>query len=276
MRSRSSTTRPLVESVVPQLRERACQSLSKSHVAALLGLRALESLEQIAQHGQGKGWAARSVRPEVAAMHGLLGAVPSDPLVILDVGANVGNWTEVALDAFPAARIYAFEPSASIHATLSERFANERRVSVQPFALGARDGDAVLYAPAPDTRIGSLTRREIPGMSFSIEEPISIRTLDGWAGSAGVDAIDAIKLDVEGHELDVLNSGPEILERVRVVQFEFGGCNIDTRTYFRDFWSLFSERGFRLHRLGPRGLSELTRYREHDEVFRTTNWFASR
>lgn len=209
-------------------------------------------------------------------MRQLLGTSATEPLVILDVGANVGDWAQAALLTFPRARVYSFEPSAYIRKSLSERFANESRVSVEPFALGERDGEAVLYAPAPGTKIGSLTRRQLPRKSFSFEETISLRTLDSWAGSSGIENVDAIKLDVEGHELDVLRSGPNVLAKVRAVQFEFGGCNVDTRTFFRDFWNFFAERGFRLYRLAPRGLQELERYSEHLEVFRMTNLFASR
>jgi hypothetical protein len=59
-----------------------------------------------------------------------------------------------------------------------------------------------------------------------------------------------------------------------VVQFEFGGCNIDTRTYFKDFWSFFSERGFELHRVSPFGAVKIVGYREADECFTTTNYIA--
>ena len=53
------------------------------------------------------------------------------------------------------------------------------------------------------------------------------------ASRAGLNP-DLIKIDVEGHELDVLDSGRETVSRVWVVQFEFGGYNIDTRTCFHD------------------------------------------
>ena len=46
--------------------------------------------------------------------------------------------------------------------------------------------------------------------------------------------IDLLKLDVEGHELYLL-SAKKFISKISVIQFEFGGCNIDTRTYFRDF-----------------------------------------
>ncbi|WP_445778772.1 hypothetical protein [Shewanella sp.] len=44
-----------------------------------------------------------------------------------------------------------------------------------------------------------------------------------------------IKIDIEGHELSVLKVFGAAIEATKVIQFEFGDCNIDTRTYFQDF-----------------------------------------
>ena len=57
-------------------------------------------------------------------------------------------------------------------------------------------------------------------------------------------------------------------------QFEFGGTNIDTRTYFRDFWYFFKECGFILYRITPLGAELIRTYRESDEYFMTTNFIA--
>ena len=50
-----------------------------------------------------------------------------------------------------------------------------------------------------------------------------------------------MKIDVEGHELDVLKGFGELIKKVRLIQFEFGGTNIDSKTYLRDFWEFFFE-----------------------------------
>lgn len=64
-------------------------------------------------------------------------------------------------------------------------------------------------------------------------------------------------------------------KRIRAVQFEFGGTNIDTRTFFKDFFSLFTELGYAIHIIRPGGrLYRLARYREFYEQFRTTNYIA--
>ena len=104
-------------------------------------------------------------------------------------------------------------------------------------------------------------------------EEVTVISLDDWGRDAGFQP-DLLKRDIEGHELDALRGGMEMLANTIVVQFEFGGCNIDTRMYFQDFYYLFKEQDFRLFRLGPRGLRPLAEYRESDETFLTSNFFA--
>ena len=62
-----------------------------------------------------------------------------------------------------------------------------------------------------------------------------------------------------------------------MVTFEFGGCNIDTRTYFQDFWYFFREHGMhRVYRITPTGLLvPILGYREELEQFRTTNFLVA-
>ena len=64
--------------------------------------------------------------------------------------------------------------------------------------------------------------------------------------------------------------------RINTISIEFGGCNIDSRTFFQDFWYFLHERGmWRIFRIAPAGyLVALPAYREAYEQFRTTNFVA--
>ena len=80
---------------------------------------------------------------------------------------------------------------------------------------------------------------------------------------------------MEGHELDVLNGFGDLIYKTKLIQFEFGGCNIDTRTYFQDFWYFFNEKAFMIYRISPRGLIPIKDYNESDEYFfGSTNFIA--
>jgi FkbM family methyltransferase len=243
-----------------------------------LGDGSLDQLQALIRLEQGRGWGSGTVALEVEAARGLLGKRANEELVVVDVGANAGSWAEEALKAFPRARVHALEPSATAFAELTSRFAATDRISLHHLALGQEDGSATLYADAPASGLASLTRRRLDhlGIAMDVRETVAVQTLASWATTVGLDAIHVLKLDVEGHELEILMRAGSLLDSLEVIQFEFGGCNIDTRTFFQDYRYLLTAAGFRILRLGPRGLTPVPEYREADEVFLTTNYFAVR
>ena len=93
-------------------------------------------------------------------------------------------------------------------------------------------------------------------------------TLESSSRSRGIGKVDVLKLDVEGHEMDVLRGAGTLLEsiersvRIRRLQHRL-------KNVLQDFWYLLSESGFKIYRLGPSGLSALSNYSERDEVFVT-------
>jgi len=153
-------------------------------------------------------------------------------------------------------------------------FEGDQRVSPHKLALSDVDGELTLFADKPGSGIASLTKRRIVGVDFSHEETVAAQTFSSFVRSHGVGKVDVLKMDVEGHELDVLRGTATILRDIRVIQFEFGGANIDTRTYLQDYWRMLVDNGFSLYRLGPRGAEPIREYSERDEVFVTTNYFA--
>jgi FkbM family methyltransferase len=177
----------------------------------------------------------------------------------------------------PNAKIFAFEPSSIARKDLENSFAGEKRIEIFPFALSSSSGKAVLWSDKAGSGLGSLTKRRLDhfNIDFNVNEEIQILTLDEWNSSRRLKP-DLIKIDVEGHELDVLKGGECILKDTKLVQFEFGGCNIDSRTYFQDFWYFFSSRGFSIYRVSPYGPILIAEYDEEDEHFRTTNYLAVR
>jgi hypothetical protein len=82
---------------------------------------------------------------------------------------------------------------------------------------------------------------------------VECRRLNDVASATPISSVDWMKIDVEGTEMDVLKGGSDVVEMASLIQFEFGGCNIDTRSFFRDYWDFFTARGFALYRLSPRG-----------------------
>jgi len=172
-----------------------------------------------------------------------------------------------------------FEPSAKNVGRLNEAFGGRDGVVIEQLAVAETPGAATLYSNAHGSALASLTKRRLDhfGLDFEATEAVqTIRFEDYWNDMLGSQPIDLCKMDIEGHELDALKGFGEAINHVSLIQFEFGGSNIDTRTFFQDFWYFFQDRNFGLFRISPIGLIKIEQYREADEVFGATNYFARR
>lgn len=232
--------------------------------------------ERLAALAQGKGSGAFTSAHEVRIALAFCG---SEPRLAIDVGAHQGDYAAELRRWQPSLEIHLFEPSSAHQQALAQRFAKDGGVVQVPAALAAQSGAATLYADRPGSGLASLTRRQLGhlGIGFNSTESVqTVRFEDYWKRQLNGRPIDLVKIDVEGHELQVLEGFGAALACTRVVQFEFGGTHIDTRTFFRDFWFFFAERGFDLYRLAPCGPVPVRAYRETDEAFVVTNYLAVR
>lgn len=197
--------------------------------------------------------------------------------VVIDVGANRGDYTASVRVASPDAIVHAFEPAAEVYVGLAQRFDGDRRVRTWQLALSDQSGEQLLRSPAGHDTLASLVHRDLGHVGLHVDqaEAVISQTLDEWAESNHIHQIALLKLDVEGHELAVLDgaSGLMVARAIEAIQFEFGGCNLDSRTYVRDFFYRLHDR-YRIYRILQRGLRELHRYDELLEVFTTTNFVA--
>jgi FkbM family methyltransferase len=198
--------------------------------------------------------------------------------VVLDVGANMGHWTLAASQRLPSGtQFHCFEPSADTRRLLNENVAPIPNLTVHPVGVSDRAESLTLYRPN-QSGCASLYRRESQTdvwQNSIVDEKISLVRLDEKCAELKLTAITFLKLDIEGHELAALRGCGDLVEsgRIQYIQFEFGGCNIDSRTYFHDFWKLLTPR-YRLYRILPGSLHPLDAYHETLEQFTTTNYLA--
>lgn len=204
----------------------------------------------------------------------------NDSVTVCDVGANKGGYTEEILTFLPSARIFAFEPQPVAFAKLVERF-EKRRSSVRAYnlALGSSDGDLELYDYQGEAGSEHATfyRRALTDLHRRHDiapTPVHITTLDQFACENDIDQVDLLKVDTEGHELEVLKGAAGLLKRraIRVVQFEFNEMNVISRVFLKDFFEILD--GYEFYRLAQDRIIPLGQYDSRHEIFKFQNIIA--
>jgi FkbM family methyltransferase len=129
------------------------------------------------------------------------------PKTIVDIGANIGLFSQMAQALFPKARIHAYEPNPRIHGYLTK---NLTQVGAEFFleAVGAVAGTGQSI-DAGDSRTGIFEKGgNIPIVSFST-------VVDRIGGR-----IDLLKLDCEGGEWEIFQI-PEPFQKVAEIRMEY-------------------------------------------------------
>ena len=234
-------------------------------------------IERVATYLLGKGWGGSTVDKEFTAALSLLDCKKAN--ICIDIGGNKGTYTEQLINKFSECKVVIFEPAESNVKLLRDKFSNSPNITIIQSAVSNEIGDATLYSNEDGSGLASLSKRRLDHFGINFDNTEKVKTLkfeDYWKTKLNSQQIDICKIDIEGHELDALAGFGEAIKHISVIQFEFGGCNIDTRTFFQDFWYFFQENNFDLYRISPIGLLPIPRYRELDEFFITTNYLAKR
>lgn len=198
--------------------------------------------------------------------------------VVFDVGANVGTWVSSALAINPGLNFHCFEPSKPTYARLT-RTPWPSNVKPNNIGLGETEEVRELHVVDDGSGMNSLyARRGVNGFIERGTESIDITTIDLYCRRNRIDRIDLLKLDVEGHELAVIKGAGQMLagERIQSIQFEYGGCNLDSRVSLGDIWTVLAACGFNLYKLYPEAPRRIERYHQGLETFKYSNWVAMR
>lgn len=210
-------------------------------------------------------------------------SISGEKFVGFDVGANFGQYLLPLYKKIAHSsdfEIHCFEPASSSFQKLVSDSPRDERIFFNNFALGSKSEILTLYSDFNGSQLASLCPRDLEHYAINhsaFTEQVPVHTIDNYCIANKISQISLLKMDVEGYELDVLKGAETMLrcQAIDSIQFEFGGCNIDSRTFIRDFFKIISSCNMSLYRIMPSGkLFYLKDYCESLERFSTTNFFA--
>jgi len=168
-----------------------------------------------------------------------------DPSVVFDVGAHLGQTTLHFRSIFKKAHIHSFEPVTANFEKMVQNIGTRDRISVNEMALGSTAGKAYVHEGFSDLT-HSISSSVNTSKSKGKEE-VSVETIDTYATRNRIDKIDLLKIDTEGHEIEVLKGAENAIKggRIEAIFTECDFCREDKQhTYFPDLWDYLSEKGF--------------------------------
>ena len=176
---------------------------------------------------------------------------------VFDVGANVGDWSEIAVSNFPNAKVHAFELSEDTFENLAKSAA-AHGFKANNFGLSDQEMEITYKDYGADSTVNTI----VGNADFHDQKmPATIKTGkvstgDNYCETNDIQFIDILKIDVEGAEHMVLAGFEKMLSerRVAVIQFEYGFVNGDANFLMKDFYRLFEKWGYAVGPLKPRGV----------------------
>ncbi|MFZ2628318.1 MAG: FkbM family methyltransferase [Rugosibacter sp.] len=170
--------------------------------------------------------------------------------MVVDIGANRGQFALVARQCFPAARIVSFEPLPGPAAIFRRVFAQDDAVMLHEAAVGPSPGEAVIHLSARDdsSSLLPITARQnalFPGTAEAGTATIRVARLADHVSAEIIAPPALLKLDVQGFELQALAGCEDVLARFAWVYVECSFVELYAEQAFADaVIAWLRERGF--------------------------------
>lgn len=157
----------------------------------------------------------------------------SNSPVIVDVGINRGQSTILFLKWFPSAKIYGFEPLPHIFNVAKRRLSNRAHLynlgvssmsGVRTFWQSKLDETSTFNHPNLESGYHKMKSKVLLSSTSTMYKALTVKTitLNDFSSKEKIGRIDLLKVDTEGHELEVLKGATKLLKRqqIKLVQIE--------------------------------------------------------
>lgn len=247
------------------------RALSRSRVAVLAARKIRNQAEMILQWYLGE-----DQRREMNGELRLINQVAPHVHSFIDVGANVGEWSDLVVHAGNNRKCgIMVEPSESAIEKLRERFAKAKDLRIIQAAVSDFRGEALFYDEGDAGETSSLLKCHHSFGRRLTPVKIPVTTLDEEARAAEMASVDLVKIDTEGSDFHVIRGAKDLLERMAIglLQFEYNGAWAYAGSTLGCAIAYLEERAYKVYLIRTTGLHPLN-YRRWGEYYRTSNFLA--
>ncbi len=166
--------------------------------------------------------------------------------VVVDGGANQGQWLAYARQIWPEAHYVCFEPQGECASMIPK----DDKVTVVASALGDKIGNVEFRRSSFNQSSSILPMADLHKTAFPFTAgesvcEVPITTLDQWCEENGTWP-DVIKLDLQGYELNALMASPRALMKAKLIVCETSFVELYTgQPLFGDIHDYLGQIGFR-------------------------------
>lgn len=145
--------------------------------------------------------------------------------LVVDIGANRGQFALLARHLYPEAQIISFEPLVSPASIFSKVFAGDQRVRLHQLAIGPEHAEVPIHISARDDSssllpISDLQSKTFAGTAEVGTASITVKPLDAVLTSADISIPALLKLDVQGYEYQALQGSESLLSQFGYIYCE--------------------------------------------------------
>lgn len=200
----------------------------------------------------------------------------TDPILIIDVGAHRGEWTERMFEALADqsaghVTFALFEPDPDCRAFLSRKHW-AGKVAINSSAVSAAEGSRVFHQRGLMSGANSL---EPPSECSADTRHLEVKTttIDRIWRDHGEPMI-LVKVDCEGHDLAVIQGASAALLAggVAAIQFEYNHRWIPARRFLRDVFECLDTNTYAIGKITPAGIELASSWHPEMETYREANF----
>ncbi len=193
--------------------------------------------------------------------------------VAFDVGANKGLWSKAVIEESTAAGVkaivHAFEPVPAIFDILVSKLPPSSSFLPLRLAMSNKEGTARMRVYEGDGGGDTLNPRE-DGETIEV----SITTVAAYASEIDVPTIHFLKIDAEGHDLEVIRGALPLLKtgQISILQFEYNFRWLFSQSNFFSLFKLLDGLNYYVARVIPTGLEIYRNWSEELDRFFEGNY----